>query len=465
KMSKSKGNVVDPWSVMDVHGADALRWYLITAAPPYIPRRFSAELVGEALRKFMLTLWNTYSFFVIYANLDGWTPATATGRTHTRVSGDGATGRDEIELSLLDRWILSELHRTVREVRRLLDDYDPTGAGRAVESFVDDLSNWYVRRGRRRFWKSESDADKAAAYATLHECLVTVAKLIAPMTPFLAEELYQNLVSSHDKSAPDSVHLCDFPEPDESLIDEELSRGTRLVMRVVSLGRAARSKAAVKVRQPLGEVVVCLADSGDRGLVERLGQQVLDELNVEGLQFADQAADLLSYSVRPNLKVLGPRLGKQLNDLRQALPAVDGAAFLRAQRTNTPVEVAGITLAPEEYEVLAKEREGYSVAEESGYVVALKTEITPDLLEKGLAREIVHRIQNLRKSASFRIEDRIVTYFDGDADLTAAIERFADTIKAETLSDALQRGPAPDTAYSESQKVEGKDLTLAVERR
>ena len=267
KMSKSKGNVVKPWSVLDAQGADALRWYLYTASPPGNPRRFSGELVQEAIRKFMLTLWNTYSFFVTYANIDEYQPSGE--RNGTKASG-------------LDRWIESELHRLVKDVTDSLDNYDPTNAGRRIEGFVDVLSNWYVRRSRRRFWKSENDAEKQSAYDTLYGCLVSLSKLIAPFTPFLAEELYRNLVYAVDSSAPESVHLASFPEADESLIDPALNDEARLAMKISSLGRAARSKAGIKVRQPLASVKVMVRDAGEREALQRSFDQVGEELKRQG---------------------------------------------------------------------------------------------------------------------------------------------------------------------------------------
>ena len=336
KMSKSKGNVVTPWEVLDRTGADALRWYLYTSSPPGNVRRFSRELVDEVVRKFLLTLWNTYSFFVTYANIDRFDP-----RTH--VDPDG--------LAELDRWIVSELNQLVEKVTESLDEYDPTGAGRMIEEFVQDLSNWYVRRSRRRFWKSENDADKLAAYTTLYHCLTTLAKVLAPFTPFVAEELYQNLVRSVDSSVPHSVHLTDYPQADLSRVDERLSADTRLVMTACSLGRSARAKANLKVRQPLAKVVVKVRTEGERSSLERMASQVLEELNVRQLQAVE------------------------------SMPIDDTTHF--------------------------------SVVEEGGLVVMVDTRITPELADEGLARELVHRLQTMRKQAGFDIADYIETYYEG----------------------------------------------------
>ncbi len=388
KMSKSLGNVVEPMEVLDRHGADALRWYLFTATRPGEARRFSSNLVAESLRRFLLTLWNTYSFFVTYANIDRFDPTQA------------AQG----ERSELDRWVLSELYTLVRRVTEQLEEYDPTSAGRAIQSFVGDLSNWYVRRSRRRFWKSESDADKLAAYHTLHVCLVTLSKLMAPFTPFVAEEMYQNLVRAVDKEAPESVHLAEWPESDASLVDQRLMDETRLIMRVVSLGRAARSKAGIKVRQPLSRVVVkARAASEGRGL-KRLESQVIEELNVKALELAE----------------------------------VDGA-------------LDGLTVAEDE----------------SGYAVGLDTAVTPELAEEGLARELVHRIQSLRRAAGFDISDHITTYYQGPTRLQAVLQRHGDYVRQETLSEELVEGAPPTGAgaHTEAQKLDGEPLTLAVLRR
>ncbi len=385
KMSKSRGNVVEPWPVIEAHGADAVRWYMFTASPPWVPRRFSANLVGESLRRFLLTLWNTYAFFVTYANLDGFDPTTA---------GPG-------EPSLLDRWVLSELQRLVDKVTRDLERYNPTDAGRAIQDFVDDLSNWYVRRSRRRFWKSESDADKVAAHRTLYTCLVTLAKLLAPFTPFVAEAIYRNLVCSVDAAAPESVHLADWPQPDPALLDEGLMADMRLAMRVTSLGRAARSQAGIKVRQPLSRIVVKTRYPVEGPALERLAGLVLDELNVRELRVAA-----------------------------------------------TEEELAGLAVA----------------RDDAGYAVGLDTTITPELAEEGLARELVHRIQNLRKAAGFDISDRIVLYYSGWEGLRQVLARHGDYVRQETLSLEVREDEPPPDAYVEEQRLDGHPVRLAVRR-
>ena len=386
KMSKARGNVIEPSAVIDKYGADALRWYFFTASPPGNVRRFSEKLVAEVSRRFLLTLWNVYSFFVTYANIDHFTP-----------------GSEETLLyqSELDRWIISELNRLTSDVDTALNGYNPTEAGRKIEGFVDDLSNWYVRRSRRRFWKSENDADKLSAYTTLYECLVTLSKLLAPLTPFLAEEMYQNLARSVFPEAPDSVHLTDFPVADMTKIDEQLSADTRLVMKVSSLGRAARAKAGIKVRQPLAHVVVSVADIKEQESLGKLESQMLEELNIKDLKF--QA------------------MGK-----------------------------------------LSKER--YVVSSEGNYAVAVPTEISLELVAEGMAREIVHRLQIMRRSAGFDIADYITTYYQGEDYIRQVMTDFADYIKQETLSRQLIEKVPEAGAYTESHKLGGHEILLGVKR-
>ena len=402
KMSKSLGNVVEPMAVIEEHGADALRWYLYTATRPGEARRFSDKLVSETLRRFLLTLWNTYSFFVTYANLDGFDPSTVS----------------EGDLSELDRWVLSELNSLVRRVTDDLEGYDPTSSGRSIQQFVDDLSNWYVRRSRRRFWKSGADADKLAAYWTLYTCLVTLTKLLAPFTPFVAEAMYQNLVRSVDAEAPQSVHLAAWPQADAALVDDQLIHDTRLVMRVVSLGRAARSKAGIKVRQPLAVAAVFVHNAAQAEGLRRLGGQVLEELNVKHLEVID-SAEVFE----------GRKAVEHPTDLLALLP--DGAALAE---------------------------------DEAGYAVGIDTAITPELADEGLARELVHRIQNMRKAAGFEIADRISLYYSDAQRLRRVFADYGDYVREETLAEEIGEGRAPDAAYVEEQMVEGEKVTFAVRR-
>jgi len=457
KMSKSKGNVVDPWSVISKQGADALRWYLFTAGPAGVARRFSESLVQEALRRFMLTLWNTYSFFITYANIDGFDPQDHARLWEGEVGGPALAEAPDNEL---DRWIISELNDLVFSVTSLLEKYNPTDAGRRIEEFVDGLSNWYVRRSRRRFWKSENDDDKAWAYVTLYTCLLVLSKLMAPLTPFVADEMFRNLAPEGTVS---SVHLADYPVAKESLIDDKLDRAVRLAMRIASLGRAARSKAGVKVRQPLARAFANVRPE-DRELLPMIESQVLDELNVKALEPAEDAA-VVNVKLRPNLPVLGPKYGKEVGRIRAGLEAADPLEVADLVRAGIPITVGDFTLEPDEVLVDVEELPGLAVALEGSIAVAIDTELTPELESEGLARELVHRLQDLRKKAGLHIADHIITHINGGDDRISAVLVTSGTyIKQETLSDALIYEPAPDGAYAEEQEVEGVMLTLAVRK-
>lgn len=376
------------------------------------------------------------------------------------------TGNKENEL---DRWITSELHQLIADVTSSLEDYDTMAPARRVESFVEDLSNWYVRRSRRRFWKSGDDTDKQAAYRTLYECLTTLAKLIAPLMPFVAEELYQNLVRVNDESAPPSVHLCDWPAADASLIDTVLNDEVRLVMRLASLGRSARSKAQIKVRQPLPRVFVKVRAAVEEDALERLRGQLLDELNVRELVPIHDESDFLRYEVRPNLPALGPKYGPAVAEIRKALAEQDPAAVAALIAEGRNIEVAGHQLEPGELLVTTVERESFASAQEAGYIVVVDTEVPADLRDEGLAREIVHRIQNLRRDAGFEVSDRITTYWQGDEDATRVavrrvLDAFAGYVKAETLSLDIIEGDPPAEAHRSEQNVDGHAMTLGVRK-
>ena len=457
KMSKSKGNVVDPSSVLNSQGADALRWYLFTAAPEGGARRFSADLVQESLRRFMLTLWNTYSFFVTYANLDGFDPQAHAAYWSGEVGGPAVAGKPPHEL---DRWVLSELNELARGVTELMDDYNPTEAGRRIEEFVDGLSNWYVRRSRRRFWKSEADEDKAWAYVTLYTCLLTLSRLMAPLTPFMADEMYCNLAPA---GSPDSVHLSDYPQADAARIDPTLDRAVRLAMRIASLGRAARSKAGIKVRQPLARVLVKLRQPEERELFPLIEAQVLDELNVKALEATEEA--LANVGVRPNLSLLGPKYGAGVSRITAALENPDATVVAGRVAAGEQIELDGFTLEPAEVLVTEEGRAGLATASEGGMAVGVDTTLTPELEEEGLARELVHRLQNLRRSAGLEISDRIAAWVDGGGDPIASVLANHDGyIRQETLSRELHHGSPAEDAFAEEQQIEGLSLTLAVKK-
>jgi isoleucyl-tRNA synthetase len=452
-MSKSLGNVIDPWDIFEKQGSDALRWAFYTATNPGNTRRFSEDQVDEAVRKYLLTLWNTYSFFVTYARIDGFDP-----------------GKDFVapeDRSLMDRWALSELQLTVRTVTESLDAYDVTAAGRAIGDFVDELSNWYVRRSRRRFWKGEDDLDKKAAHSTLYECLVSVAGLTAPFTPFVAEALYQNLVVNVDGEAPESVHLADWPDFKENLIDLDLSGRMAAARRVVSLGRAARNAAAIKTRQPLREVVIVrgeTTDSGFREGVESLDEVILDELNVKELSFGE-AEDVISYDLRPNLGVVGPRYGRLVPAIREALsqaPPEVGARAAAGEPVSVTVEGEEISLSPDELLVEPREREGYALEREGGLSVALSTQLDAELLDEGLVRELVHKVQNLRREKGFEIEESVRVGLSGSTRVSDLLkERWGDYFKAEVLARELDLdGSVPD---GENVRVDGEALNVSIE--
>ncbi len=451
KMSKSRGNVVQPDDVLDRQGADAFRWYLFTTSSPWYPRRFSLDLVDEVVRKFLLTLWNTYSFFTVYANIDRFDPA--------------AEPVPLAERPLLDRWLAGRVARLVTRVGEGLEDYDPTNSGRAIQDFVDELSNWYVRRSRRRFWKSESDRDKLAAYNTLYECLVTLAKLLAPYTPFVAEEIYQNLVRSVDQSAPESVHLCDWPAADQAAIDDAVAFDMDCARRAVELGRAARNAAAVKNRQPLAEVAVA-APAAERAALERLCDVVTDELNVKELRLVTDAAELLDYALKPNLKLLGPRLGKTVGAVGAALREVDAREFVAALRTAGSAPVAlpdgvQVRLTDEEVLVETVAPAGSRVESEGELTVALATTVDEALRDEGIVRELVHAVQLSRKNADLRIEDTISLALAVPPELAALVQRNAAYIAGETLASELELGDGP-RAHRETVRVEGHEVGVGI---
>jgi isoleucyl-tRNA synthetase len=407
KMSKSLGNIVEPWDVIDRYGADALRWYLFTSKQPWDGYRFSLETIGEAVRQFLLQLWNTYRLYVLYANA---------GNVSRETTGPPTD---------LDRWATSRLNDTVAIVRERLDDFDATSAGRAIQTFVDELSNWYVRRSRRRFWEADP-----AAFATLRECLVTVAKLLAPFTPFIADEIYDNL----DGSEP-SVHLCDFPVAGER--DPRLEQAMAVARETVRLGLAARAQAKVKVRQPLAAAVV-VATGAERAAIEQMAGLVREELNVRELQFVSQADELGQVELKPNYRSLGPRFGRQMPLVAAAVAGLDAAraASLLREGQTVAISVAGTDheLRPEDLLVGMKPLEGYQVEREGSHAVALALEIDDSLRVEGWAREIVRAVQSARQAAGFEVSDRIVLTLDGDEKLLGAARSYQDYIAGETLA-------------------------------
>jgi isoleucyl-tRNA synthetase len=450
-MSKSRGNVVDPWDVLAAHGADAFRWYYLTAQQPWAGYRFSVDTVGESVRQFLLTLWNTYSFWVLYANAENLGPDAFP----CSFSGDSNEKEQGNDLNDLDRWALSRLQATTATVRERMDDYDCTAAGRAIAEYVEELSNWYVRLSRRRFWEGDR-----AAFATLRHCLLETVAMLAPFTPFLADEIHRNL--SGDDAAP-SVHLRDFPEVDESLADPDLEQGMEAVRLTVELGRAARAQAKAKVRQPLRRAVI-VANDAERAAIEARADLVTGELNVKELDFVTDTSELVSYSAKPNYRALGPRFGKNMPQVAAAVEALDAAhvAAVLAEGGEIGIAIDGTdhTLGAEDVTLALQPLEGYEVEAESGHAVALQLELDDDLRREGLAREIVHAVQNARKAAGLEITDRIDLILTGDQDLIEAAQAHQDYLTTEVLATTVSY----DGNNGADATIDGRNLNIAVSR-
>jgi isoleucyl-tRNA synthetase len=441
KMSKSRGNVVDPWDVLNAHGADAFRWYYLTAQQPWAGYRFSVDTVGESVRQFLLTLWNTYSFWVLYANAEGLSPGD--------FGATPETGND------LDRWALSRLQATTATVRERMDDFDCTAAGRAIASYVEELSNWYVRLSRRRFWEGDR-----AAFATLRHCLLETVAMLAPFIPFLADEIHRNL--GGDRVEP-SVHLRDFPEVKEGLVDPDLEQGMEAVRLTVELGRAARAQAKAKVRQPLRRAVI-VANDAERAAIEARADLVTAELNVKELDFVTDESELVSYSAKPNYRALGPRFGKKMPQVAAAVAALDAAhvASVLAEGGEIGIAIDGSdhSLGPDDVTLALEPLEGYEVEAEAGHAVALQLELDDDLRREGLAREIVHAVQNARKAAGLEITDRIDLTLAGDPDLLEAAQAHQDYLAGEVLATSVTYEGSNGAAAT----IDGRDLKIGVSR-
>jgi isoleucyl-tRNA synthetase len=452
KMSKSRGNVVDPWEVLDAHGADAFRWYYLTAQQPWAGYRFSVDTVGESVRQFLLTLWNTYSFWVLYANAENLEPADF---------AEEAGGSD------LDRWALSRLQATTAFVRERMDDYDCTAAGRAIADYVEELSNWYVRLSRRRFWEGDR-----AAFATLRHCLLETVAMLGPFTPFLADEIHRNLsgcaalpAEGGDEATAPSVHLRDFPEYDPALADPDLEQGMEAVRLTVELGRAARAQAKAKVRQPLRRAVI-VANEAERSAIEARADLVTAELNVKQLDFVTDTSELVGYEAKPNYRALGPRFGKKMPQVAAAVAALDAAhvADVLAEGGEIGIAVDGAdhSLGAEDITLALQPLEGYEVEAEAGHAVALALELDDELRREGLAREIVHAVQNARKDAGLEITDRIALTLAGDADLLEAAKAHQDYLAGEVLATTVSYDGAG--ANGAAAKIDGRDLEIGVSR-
>jgi isoleucyl-tRNA synthetase len=473
KMSKSTGNVVEPWDVIAAHGADAFRWYYLTSQQPWSGYRFSVDTVGESVRQFLLTLWNTYSFWVLYANAEDLSPAdfpnalapTSFFPAHTagkgEVAREGDSGGGQEVAGDLDRWALSRLQATIATVRERMDGFDCTAAGRAIAAFVEELSNWYVRLSRRRFWEGD-----VAAFATLRHCLLETAALLAPFTPFLAEEIHLNLAGGEAEEfgeLPDSVHLRDFPLPDAELADPELEAAMAAVRRTVELGRAARAQAKAKVRQPLRRAVIVAGDA-EREAISARAALVKAELNVKELDFVAEEAELVSYAVKPNYRSLGPRFGKRMPQVAAAVEALDparvAASISDGGEVGINVEGDEHTLGPDDVSLALRPLEGYQVEAEAGHAVALQLELDDELRREGLAREIVHAVQNARKEAGLDISDRIALSLGGDEELLAAARAHQPYIAAEVLATSV----AYDAAAGTAAEIDGHNLRISLTR-
>ena len=447
KMSKHIGNVVDPWVLLDNQGADAVRWYFYTSSMPWLPNRFSAEAVSESQRKYMGTFWNTYAFYILYADIDNFDPTR-----HKLV-------RDN--LAPMDRWILSRLNTLIGHVEAYLDDLKMTEAGREMQDFMDDLSNWYVRRCRERYWGKDMTADKEAAYMTLYTVLKTMALISAPFTPFMSETMYQNMVRTVDKSAPESIHLCDWPKKDESFIDPELEANMAAVLDIVVLGRSARNAANIKNRQPVASMYV-----QGKALPDMYVSIIADELNVKEVKFVDDASSFISYRVKPQLKTLGPRYGKLLPKINQYL-AGEGignavvAAHNRGESYKFDIDGTEISLAAEDVLVSTEENAGFVTVTEHDLSVVLDTNLTPELIEEGFVREIVSKVQTMRKEAGFEVTDHIVLSHHGNSLIESIFSKHGAEIAADTLADSIKLGSA---GYVKDWEINGESVTLGVEK-
>ncbi len=449
KMSKSKGNAVDPMDALNQFGADAIRWYFYSNSAPWIPNRFYDEAVTEGQRKFMGTLWNTYAFFVLYANIDEFDATKYT--------------LEYDKLAVMDKWLLSKLNTVVKTVDNCLTNYKIPEAAKALQNFVDEMSNWYVRRGRERFWAKGMEQDKINAYMTLYTALVTISKAAAPMIPFMTEDIYQNLVRSLDKNAPESIHLCDYPVCDESMIDETLEKDMEEVLDVVVLGRACRNAANIKNRQPIGTMYV----KAEEELSEFYKEIIEDELNVKEVIFTQDVRNFTSYTFKPQLKTLGRRFGKDINAVREILATLDGNAAMDElnEKGTLTITVNGNAEALTEEDLLieAAQMEGFISESDHGVTVVLSTTLTSQLIEEGYVAEIISKIQNMRKEAEFEVMDRINVYADGSAKIADIMKNNADAIKEKVLADNIILGDAD--GFVKEQNINGETVVMAVEKR
>ena len=448
KMSKSKGNAVDPFDALNKYGADAIRWYFYINSAPWLPNRFHGKAVVEGQRKFMSTLWNTYAFFVLYADIDNFDP------TKYELNYD--------QLPVMDKWLLSRLNTTVQAVDNDLANYKIPEAARALQEFVDEMSNWYVRRSRERFWAKGMEQDKINAYMTLYHALVTIAKTAAPMIPFMTEDIYQNLVRSVDKDAPESIHLCDFPTVNEAWIDKDLEADMKELLEIVVLGRACRNTANIKNRQPIGTMYV----KAEKKMSEFYTDIIADELNVKEVKFADDVESFISYSFKPQLRTVGPKYGKLLGGIRQALTDINGTAAMNELRTNgvLKLDINGndVELTEEDLLIETAQTEGYVSESDGETSVVLDTNLTPELIEEGFVREIISKIQTMRKEAGFEVMDKIVVYAHGNGKIQDVMKAHEDEIKSEVLADEMVLGETD--GYVKEWNINKEAVTMGVKK-
>ena len=448
KMSKSKGNAVDPFDALNKYGADAIRWYFYINSAPWLPNRFHGKAVVEGQRKFMSTLWNTYAFFVLYANIDNF------DATKYTLNYD--------KLPVMDKWLLSKLNTMVKTVDADLDSYKIPEAARALQEFVDDMSNWYVRRSRERFWAKGMEQDKINAYMTLYTALVTVAKAAAPMIPFMTEDIYQNLVRSIDANAPESIHLCDYPKVNEAWIDKDLEANMEELLEIVVLGRACRNTANIKNRQPIGTMYVKAEKAMDKFYTDIIA----DELNVKEVKFADDVESFISYSFKPQLRTVGPKYGKLLNGIRTALSEIDGTAAMKELRDNgvLVLDIAGnrVELAEEDLLIETAQSEGYVTETDGETSVVLDTNLTPELIQEGFVREIISKVQTMRKEAGFEVMDKIIVYAKDNDKIMDIMKANQDEIKREVLAENIVLGEAE--GYTKEWNINKEAVTLGVSK-
>ena len=449
KMSKSKGNAVDPFDALQTYGADAIRWYFYINSAPWLPNRFHGKAVQEGQRKFMGTLWNTYAFFVLYANIDNFDATKYT--------------LDKKSLTVMDRWILSKLNSTVGAVDDNLANYRIPEAAKALQEFVDDLSNWYVRRSRERFWAKGMEQDKINAYMTLYTALVTICKAAAPMIPFMTEEIYRNLVCSIDKTAPESIHLCDFPTVDAEMIDKDLEASMEEVLDIVVMGRAARNTANIKNRQPIGTMYV----RAERPLDAMFQEVVADELNVKNVEFKEDLSDFTSYTFKPQLKTVGPKYGKLLNGIRAHLAEINGREAMKeldnSGSLSFDIDGQKVVLSKEDLLIDTAQMEGYVTEEDSTVTVVLDTNLSEELIEEGFVREIISKIQTMRKEAGFEVMDKIVVYSMGNQKIEGYMKEYREAILSDVMASDIRFDEVK--GYTKEWSINGESVTLGVEKQ